>query len=46
VKWRAQVNVKDNDLSLINTCFHYYCYLLKGYSEVLVEAVAIFMAFR
>jgi len=31
VKWRAQVNVKDDDSSLINICFHYYCCLLKGY---------------
>jgi len=32
VKWRDQVNVTD-DLSLINICFQYYCYLLKRYSR-------------
>jgi len=31
VKWRAEVYVKDDDLSLMNICFHFYCYLLKGY---------------
>jgi len=32
-KWRAQVNVKDDDLSLINICLHCHFYLLKRYSR-------------
>jgi len=38
VKWRTQVNVKDDDLSLINICFHHYCYLLKGYAKTSVRS--------
>jgi len=27
------LNVEDDDLSLINICFHHYCHFLKHYSR-------------
>ena len=44
VKWRAQVNVKDDDLSLINICLHCHFYLLKDTPELLVKTVAMILA--